>query len=243
MSKQIIGTIIENKPIARNVYSMVLKADTSEIVCPGQFVNIQISGFFLRRPISVCTYTEHTLTLIYKVIGNGTAVMAGMMPGAELSMLTGLGNGFDIDLAKGKKIALIGGGVGLPPLYGLAQALLPTTIHCIMGFGSSGDIFYTDEFAALGATVHVTTMDGSFGQKGVVTDVLSTLSVDYYFACGPEPMLHAVYASGLDGQLSFEARMGCGFGACMGCSCQTIAGPKRICVEGPVMLNTEVMFS
>lgn len=243
MAKQVIGTIIENRCVARDVYSMVLEADTSDIDWPGQFVNVQIAGFFLRRPISICTYTEHTLTLIYKVVGQGTAKMATMVPGDKFNLLVGLGNGFDKSLAKGKNIALIGGGVGLPPLYGLAKAFLPESVTCIMGFGSVADVFYADEFAALGATVYITTMDGTLGQKGVVTDVLSTLAVDYYFTCGPEPMLRAVHASGIEGQLSFEARMGCGFGACMGCSCQTIAGPKRICVDGPVMLSSEVIFA
>lgn len=242
MAKQTFGTIIENNCIARDVHRMTLAADTSAFGNPGQFVNIRIAGFYLRRPISVCTYTDETFTLIYKVVGNGTAKMAALVPGNTLDLLTGLGNGFDVSPAMGKRVALVGGGVGLPPLYGVLQALRCQSVHCVMGFASVADVFYADEFEAMGAKVHITTVDGTLGQKGVVTDVLAKLPVDYYFACGPEPMLRAVHSLGIEGQLSFEARMGCGFGACMGCSCHTLTGSKRICVDGPVLSSAEVMF-
>ncbi|NLB90226.1 MAG: dihydroorotate dehydrogenase electron transfer subunit [Clostridiales bacterium] len=224
---------------------MRLLGNTDDIWAPGQFVNIKIDGFFLRRPISVCSYSQGQLTLLYKVFGAGTKKLSQMVPNETLDLLVGLGNGFDTDPAQGKKVVLVGGGVGVPPLYGLAEALLEegvTDLQLVMGFEGKDDVFYQEEFETLGVKVFVCTKDGAEGTKGLVTDILSTLSYDYYYTCGPMGMLKAVHSLGKEGQLSFEERMGCGFGACMGCTCQTITGGKRICIEGPVLESGEVLL-
>lgn len=241
--KQSIFTIQRNTPLTDSVYEMVLAGDTSAITAPGQFVNIQLSGKFLRRPISVCDYDGTTLTLVYKVMGKGTEAMSSMTPGETLDMLTGLGNGYDLTLS-GENPVLLGGGVGVPPLYHLAKCLLAQgkSVHVILGFNTQSEIFYAEQFRALGCTVTVTTVDGSYGKKGFVTDALPE-SYSYFYTCGPEPMLKAVYrATTTSGQMSFEERMGCGFGACMGCSCKTLTGYKRICKEGPVMKKEEILW-
>ena len=232
----------KNALLAPDVYEMTLVGDASAIAAPGQFINIRLNGLYLRRPISVCDWGEGWIRIIYKVVGKGTAQMAQMTPGQKLDVLTGLGNGYDLAPARGKRIALVGGGVGIPPLYGLAKRLGGEAFCCVLGFNRASEIFYAEEFAQYGKVV-LTTADGSAGVRGFVTDALRQLDYDYYFACGPEPMLRAVHALGKEGQLSFEARMGCGFGACMGCSCETLAGPKRICVDGPVMRSGEVRFA
>ena len=236
-------TIVENLPIARDVYRLRLCGDTAPLTRPGQFVNIRLDGLYLRRPISVCDWQEGEMTLIYKAVGEGTRRMAAMRPGGALDLLVGLGNGFDVESARGKRVALVGGGVGLPPLFGAMRALQGETVACVMGFQSAADVFYEDAFRALGAKVIVTTADGTRGARGFVTDALQTLPYDYYLACGPEPMLRAVHALGKEGLLSFEERMGCGFGACMGCVCRTITGYKRICADGPVLKSGEVTFA
>lgn len=232
----------KNALLAPDVYEMTLVGDASAITAPGQFINIRLDGLYLRRPISVCDWGEGWIRVIYKVVGKGTAQMAQMTPGQKLDVLTGLGNGYDLAPARGKRIALVGGGVGIPPLYGLAKRLGGEAFCCVLGFNRASEIFYAEEFARYGKVI-LTTADGSAGVRGFVTDALRQLDYDYYFACGPEPMLRAVHALGKEGQLSFEARMGCGFGACMGCSCETLAGPKRICVDGPVMRSGEVRFA
>jgi dihydroorotate dehydrogenase electron transfer subunit len=224
---------------------MVLEGDTQYITRSGQFVNIELEGKFLRRPISVCDYNDTTLTIIYKVVGRGTEQMRQMERGKELDILTGLGNGFTAKEGSEKPL-VIGGGVGAPPMYGVAKHLIekgakPTVI---LGFTSKDDVFYEEEFKALGCEVYVTTNDGSYGTKGFVTDVIKNLEgYDYFYTCGPLPMLKAV-AMGTEcsGQLSFEERMGCGFGGCMGCSCKTLTGNKRICTEGPVLLKEEIIW-
>ena len=234
--KQSIFEIIRNVPLTREVYKMVLSGDTSAVTNCGQFVNIQLDGLFLRRPISVCDYDEETLTIIYKVVGKGTEQMSNMVPGGKLDILTGLGNGYDISLS-GDYPVLLGGGVGVPPMYNLAKKLVAQgkKVSVILGFNTQSEIFYENEFKALGCNVTVTTVDGSYGVKGFVTDALPE-NYTYFYTCGPEPMLKAVYkATSTSGQMSFEERMGCGFGACMGCSCKTLTGYKRICKEGPVM--------
>ena len=232
----------KNALLAPDVYEMTLVGDASAITAPGQFINIRLDGLYLRRPISVCDWGEGWIRVIYKVVGKGTAQMAQMTPGQKLDVLTGLGNGYDLAPARGKRIALVGGGVGIPPLYGLAKRLGGEAFCCVLGFNRASEIFYAEEFARYGKVI-ITTADGSAGVRGFVTDALRQLDYDYYFACGPEPMLRAVHALGKEGQLSFEARMGCGFGACMGCSCETLAGPKRICADGPVMRSGEVRFA
>ncbi len=244
MEKRSLYTITENAPLAQDVFRLRLAGDGGWVQRPGQFVNIALAGKYLRRPISVCDWTADSLTLIYKVVGSGTAQMAAMKAGETLDILTGLGNGFAVQPALGKNILLAGGGVGVPPLYGLARLLRRQgeRVQCVLGFRSACDVFYEEEFSALGCETHVVTNDGSRGAAGFVTDVMKTLDYDYYFACGPQPMLKAVHGAGKRGQLSFEERMGCGFGACMGCSCQTLAGNKRICVDGPVLLSEEVRF-
>ena len=238
-----IYEIVSNRPIALDTYEMVLAGDMGFVENPGQFVNIQLEGLYLRRPISICDWDDRTMTLIYKVVGRGTRQMAAMAPGHKLDLLTGLGNGFSVEEA-GEHSLVIGGGVGVPPLYGLCKRLVQQgkRVSAVLGFGKQEQVFYQKEFEELGCPVYLATEDGSLGTKGFVTDVMAQLDYDYYFACGPMPMLRAVHAMGRRGQLSFEERMGCGFGACMGCSCETLVGTKRICVDGPVMRSEEVKF-
>ncbi|MDE6374147.1 MAG: dihydroorotate dehydrogenase electron transfer subunit [Alistipes sp.] len=244
MYKKGIYTVLENEPLTASVFRMRLEGDTQWIVRPGQFVNIALEGRFLRRPISVCDYDAATLTLIYKVVGEGTAQMARMRPGVRLDLLTGLGNGFATD-NEARRPLLVGGGVGVPPRYNLARGLLAAgkPVQVILGFNTAAEVFYAGEFRALGCDVTVATADGSEGVRGFVTDALAGRDFDYFYACGPLPMLRALSkATACDGQLSFEERMGCGFGACMGCSCKTLAGNKRICKEGPVMNKGEILW-
>ena len=241
--KQGFFEITENVPLTENVYKMVLRGDVSAITAPGQFVNIQLDGLYLRRPISVCDVSGDCLTIIYKVVGKGTAKLSQMQRGS-LNLLTGLGNGYDLSCA-GDRPVLLGGGVGVPPMYLLAKRLLAEgkQVQVILGFNTQKEVFYEKEFRELGAQVTVTTVDGSYGTQGFVTDVLKDMDYTYFYTCGPEPMLKAVYrASQTSGQMSFEKRMGCGFGACMGCSCKTITGYKRICKEGPVMRKEEILW-
>ncbi|MBE7024450.1 MAG: dihydroorotate dehydrogenase electron transfer subunit [Ruminococcaceae bacterium] len=240
--KQGFFEIIENKPLTKDVYRMRLFGDTGAITAPGQFVNIKLDGLFLRRPISVCDAEEKVLTILYKVVGKGTEQMAKMESG-KLDVLTGLGNGYDT-ACSGEKPLLLGGGVGVPPLYGLCKKLIGEgkKVRVVLGFNTKDEIFYEEEFRALGADVFVTTVDGSYGKKGFVTDALGE-DYTYFYTCGPEPMLKAVFnATSTEGQLSFEERMGCGFGACMGCSCKTIYGNRRICKEGPVLRKEEILW-
>ena len=242
--KQEIFKIKSQQTIAKDIVKMELEGNTDGITASGQFVNIKLDGFYLRRPISVCDYDENSLTLIYKIVGEGTLAMSKYEKGTELDILTGLGNGYDLSKS-GDAPLLIGGGVGVPPMYNLCKKLVaegknPTVI---LGFNSKCDVFYEDEFAALGAKVLVTTADGSYGIKGFVTDAMDGLDYTYFYTCGPEPMFKAVYnASKTSGQFSFEERMGCGFGACMGCSCKTKYGNKRICKDGPVLEKEEIIW-
>lgn len=241
--KQSFFEIVSNTALTDNVFKMQLKGDVSHITAPGQFVNIKLEGLYLRRPISVCDVQGDILTIIYKAVGKGTRQMSQMTEG-KLDVLTGLGNGYDLTAA-GEKPVLLGGGVGVPPMYMLARKLIAEgkQVRVILGFNTKAEVFYEDEFKALGADVTVTTVDGSYGMKGFVTDALATMEYTYFYTCGPEPMLKAVYrASKTSGQMSFEKRMGCGFGACMGCSCKTITGYKRICKEGPVMRKEEILW-
>ncbi len=241
--KQSYFEIVSNEALTDSVYKMVLSGDTSAITAPGQFVNIQLDGLFLRRPISVCDYDGSTLTIIYKIVGKGTEKLSGM-GGGKLDILTGLGNGYDLSLS-GDHPVLIGGGVGVPPMYNLAKNLIAQgkQVSVILGFNTAREIFYEDAFRQLGCQVTVTTVDGSYGVKGFVTDALKDMDYTYFYTCGPEPMLKAVYKASLtSGQMSFEERMGCGFGACMGCSCKTLTGYKRICKDGPVMKKEEILW-
>ena len=243
--KQSIFTVEQNKCIAPNVYEMILGGDTSDITATGQFVNIKLDGFYLRRPISVCDFAEGELKIIYKVVGEGTEYMSKLANGTELDILTGLGNGYNMEKS-GEAPLLIGGGVGVPPLYALAKRLAAQgkKVKVILGFNTESEIFYEDEFKALGADVYVTTADGSYGIKGFVTNAFEAVGeYTHIFTCGPEPMLKAIYnASETSGQFSFEERMGCGFGACMGCSCKTKYGNKRICKDGPVLEKEEIIW-
>ena len=242
--KQGIFTIISNEALTDSVYKMVLSGDTSAITASGQFVNIQLAGKFLRRPISVCDYDSQTLTIVYKVVGKGTEQMSVMSAGEQLDILTGLGNGYDLSLS-GDKPVLLGGGVGVPPMYNLAKKLiaLGKDVTVILGFNTKSEVFYEEEFKALGCNVIVATADGSHGVKGFATTPLAELDYTYFYTCGPEPMLKAVYkATSTSGQMSFEERMGCGFGACMGCSCKTLTGYKRICKDGPVMKKEDILW-
>ncbi len=240
-----IFEIAGNERIAADVYRLRLAGDTSAITAPGQFVDLKLDGRFLRRPISVCDWTDGALTLIYKVLGRGTAELTAYPAGRRLDMLTGLGNGYDLSKS-GERPLLVGGGVGVPPLYGLARRLAAQGKRpaAVLGFNSADDVFLTQEFAALGVPVTVTTADGSRGVRGFVTDGMAAFpDCTYLYTCGPEAMLKAVFAAcRTDGQFSFEERMGCGFGACMGCSCETKYGAKRICRDGPVLEKEEIVW-
>ena len=240
--KQQILKITENTPVTATVYRMRLEGADLEKQKPGGFVNIRLEGLFLRRPISVYDSAPGSLTILYKVVGKGTEQMAGMKAGETLDVLTGLGNGYDLSKA-GDEPLLLGGGVGVPPLYLLAKQLTAAgkKVRAVLGFNTAEEVFGEEAFKALGCEVTVTTADGSYGMKGFVTDALPE-SYSYFYTCGPEPMLRAVYrAANTSGQFSFEERMGCGFGACMGCSCRTITGYKRICREGPVLEKEEIL--
>ncbi|MDO4939577.1 MAG: dihydroorotate dehydrogenase electron transfer subunit [Lachnospiraceae bacterium] len=236
--------ILENRNLAEKVFFMRLEGDTSTVTAPGQFVNIRIDGLYLRRPISVCDKDEKTIAIIYKTVGKGTLAMSLMQEGDELDILTGLGNGYDLSKA-GERPVLLGGGAGVPPMFFLTKELikLGKEVTVILGFNTESEVFFEEEFNQLGTETIVTTVDGSYGRKGFVTDALADMGYSFYYACGPEPMLRSVYKTGTtDGQLSFERRMGCGFGACMGCTCKTITGYKRICKEGPVMNREEIIW-
>ena len=242
--KQSIFEILTNTPLTSSVYKMTLRGDTSAITAPGQFVEIALPGKFLRRPISVCDWAENSLTLIYKVVGHGTEQMAALPAGTRLDVLTGLGNGYDTTLS-GENPVLVGGGVGVPPLYALCKKLIAEgkKPRVILGFNKESEIFLKQEFEALGIPTHIATADGSCGTKGFVTDVLKNLHYSYFYSCGPMPMFRAMEAVVTSsGEFSFEERMGCGFGACMGCSIQTKSGAKRVCKDGPVFLREEVFF-
>ncbi len=241
--KQSCLKILSNKKIAENVYEMLLGGEHGVTGC-GQFVNIKLNNLFLRRPISVCDYSEDTVLIIYKVVGRGTEQMSLMKEGEILDVLSGLGNGYKTENAKSSAL-LIGGGAGVPPMYRLAKDLINQgkSVKVILGFNKACEVFYEDEFKKLGADVFVTTVDGSYGIKGFVTDAMDGIDYDYFYTCGPEPMLKAVYNNtNTTGEFSFEERMGCGFGACMGCSCKTKYGNKRICKDGPVLVKEEIIW-
>ena len=236
--------ISSNEQLTASVWRMVLEGDTGALTAPGQFVNIAVEGCYLRRPISVCDYDGRTITLIYKVVGRGTAILSRMHEGESLDLLTGLGNGFSTGSGAQHPL-LVGGGVGVPPLYNLAKRLMAEgrDVKVVLGFNRADEIFYANEFRSLGAEVHIATADGSVGTCGFVTDVLPALEFDYVYACGPLPMLRALCeATECSGEYSFEERMGCGFGACMGCSCKTKYGNKRICKDGPVLKKEEIIW-
>ncbi len=241
-----IYRVLSNTQLTSTVYRMVVSGEVGALSRPGQFVNFKIDGLYLRRPISVCDYDTDagTITLIYKVVGAGTEKLAEAKVGDTFDLLCGLGNGYDVSTA-GDAPVLIGGGVGIPPLFGLCRKLREQgkRVQVILGFNTKDEIFYEDEFKALGAEVYVTTVDGSYGTKGFVTGVLTGLEYSYFYTCGPMPMFKAVNAaSTTSGQFSFEERMGCGFGACMGCSCKTKYGNKRICKDGPVLVKEEIVW-
>ena len=242
--KQGLFKITENIPLTENVMRMRLEGDTSAVSAAGQFVNIKLDGLYLRRPISVYDCDDKAVTIIYKVVGKGTEQMKNMSVGKTLDVLTGLGNGYDLALA-GEKPVLIGGGVGVPPMYLLAKMLvgMGKDVSVILGFNTKSEVFCEEDFKALGCNVTVTTVDGSYGIKGFVTDALKNMDYSYFYTCGPEPMLKAIYNTSVTGgQFSFEERMGCGFGACMGCSCKTLYGNKRICKDGPVLVKEEIIW-
>ena len=246
MYKRDIYKVLSNEPLTPVVYRMVLEGDTQYITHSGQFINIELEGKFLRRPISVSDYDAQTITIIYKVVGSGTDQMSHMAPGTKLDILTGLGNGFNTENSAERPL-LVGGGVGVPPLYNLCKRLLSEgkQPRVILGFNTKDEIFYEEEFKALEVDVYCSTADGSHGTKGFVTDVIreKALVFDYLYTCGPLPMLKALYdATEVDGEFSFEERMGCGFGACVGCTCKTKYGNKRICKDGPVLKREEIIW-
>ena len=241
-----IYSVLSNIKIAKDVYKMIIGGDTSVITAPGQFINIKLDGFYLRRPISICDYDENTITIIYKVVGQGTEMMSRFEAYHNLDVLVGLGNGYDLSKA-GDRPLLIGGGVGVPPLYNLCKKLIEQGAKpaVILGFNSQDEVFFEKSFKKLGADVFITTVDGTYGTKGFVTDAFPLVGkYSYFYTCGPMPMFKALYkATKTSGQFSFEERMGCGFGACMGCSCKTITGYKRICKDGPVLKKEEILWA
>ena len=240
--KQSIFTITENYALTGSVYRMELEGDTSAITNCGQFVDLRLPEKYLRRPISVCDYAENKLTLIYKVVGSGTEIMASLPVGTRLDVLTGLGNGYDT-ARSGDKPLLVGGGVGVPPMYNLCKTLIAQgkRPQVVLGFNTGAEIFLAEEFRALGAEVHIATADGSVGTKGFVTDVIQNLDYSFFYSCGPMPMFRAMeQVMKTSGQYSFEERMGCGFGACMGCTIQVKSGYARVCKDGPVFDREEV---
>ncbi len=242
--KEVIYKIEKNEKITRDIFELVLSGNTDEIKIPGRFVNIKISGCFLRRPMSVCDADENRLTLVYKVVGEGTERLSLMKPGEKLNVLTGLGNGFNLEKS-GDKPLLIGGGSGVPPMYFLCRKLREQgkDVKVVLGFNSGKDMFYQERFGELGAKVFISTADGTVGKPGFVMDVTGELEYSFFYACGPEPMFRALAATvKTEGQYCFEERMGCGFGACMGCSCKTLTGSKRICKDGPVMESEEIVW-
>ncbi len=242
--ERIFPKVTGNARIAENTYEMRLSGDFSSITAPGQFVNFAVEGCYLRRPISVCDVENGILTVVYKTVGKGTEIMSRIRPGETMDVLSGLGNGYDVG-AGGKRPLLIGGGAGVPPMYMLCKALVRAGARpvAVLGFNSRNEVFYEDEFKAAGAETYVTTVDGSYGIKGYVTDVIGKLDYTYFYACGPEAMFKAVEKTvKSDGEYSFEERMGCGFGACMGCSCKTKYGSKRICKDGPVLKRGEIIW-
>ncbi len=242
--KENIFTVKSNVLLAPGVYKMVLSGDTSAITVPGQFINIKLGGLYLRRPISVNDCVDGEVTVVYRVVGKGTEAMAEMGEGKELSVLTGLGNGFNVEKS-GDRPILVGGGVGIPPLYLLAKKLIARGVKpaVVLGFNTKSEIFLEDDFRALGIDVYVATADGSYGTKGFVTDVMKDLEYTYFYSCGPMPMYRAMEkVASSDGEYSLEERMGCGFGACMGCSCKTILGNKRVCADGPVFGRKEIIW-
>ena len=245
MKKQLnnLLTIETIDKLQENIFAMTLGGDCSRISAPGQFINIRLDGFYLRRPISICSWDEQHLIIVFKVVGQGTAAMAKMRPGEKLDVLMPLGNGFDTEKC-GEKPLLAGGGIGVPPLYGLARALVKKQIQpkVVLGFNTREDVILTEAFRNLGLEPIIATADGSEGVRGFVTDAMKDLDFDYLYTCGPEPMLKAVWQNAPDGQFSFEARMACGFGACMGCSCETKYGYKRICKDGPVLFKEEIKW-
>lgn len=245
MKKRGIYEITQNKKIAQDVYKMILKGETKYIFAPGQFINIQIKDLYLRRPISVCDYDDETITIIYKVVGHGTEKLSQMNSGKKLDILTGLGNGYNTKSCEGNTPLIIGGGVGTPPMYNLCKKLIKEGKKpiVVLGFNSRLDVFGEEEFKNLGVDPYVSTVDGTYGEKGLVTDIIQKLKYSYYYACGPLPMLKAVYEQAVgNGEFSLEARMGCGFGACMGCTIQTKKGNKRICKEGPVFKKEDLIW-
>ena len=239
-----IYEILSNEKIALNIYKMILCGDTSAITASGQFVNLKLDGKFLRRPISICDYDDKTITIIYKVVGTGTEQMCEMSTGEKIDILVGLGNGYNLDKS-GDRPLLLGGGVGVPPMYNLCKKLIEQgkKVSVVLGFNTKEEVFLEEDFKALGADVTVTTADGSYGIKGFVTDAMKEIDYTYFFTCGPMPMFKAIEATAVtSGQYSFEERMGCGFGACMGCSCKTKYGNKRICKDGPVLEREEIIW-
>ena len=245
MNKRAKFKVIENVNIAKDVFKMILEGDTKDIKKAGQFINIELESLYLRRPISVCDFDDKTVTVIYKVVGKGTEIMKDLKVGTVLDVLTGLGNGFDVD-CDGDKPLIIGGGVGTPPMYKLCKDLIAKGKKpiVVLGFASKEDVFYEDEFKKLGVDVYISTVDGSVGTKGFVTDVMKDLSdYTYFYACGPMVMLKAICAvADISGQVSLEERMGCGFGACMGCTIKTQDGYKRVCKEGPVFRKESLIW-
>ncbi|MCL1830388.1 MAG: dihydroorotate dehydrogenase electron transfer subunit [Oscillospiraceae bacterium] len=238
-------TVLANDMVAEQIYMMKIQGDSSSVTAPGQFINIKIDGFYLRRPMSIALWDNASLTIFYRVVGEGTKQLSQYVTGQQLDLLTGLGNGYDITVASGQRVVLIGGGMGVAPLIGLAKTLseMGIVFDTVVGFNRQQEVYGLKQIKPYTNRLMVATVDGSLGMKGMVTQAVEVVNYDYYFSCGSENMLRAVHTLPLKGQLSFESRMGCGFGACMGCSCRTLTGYARICVEGPIMRSDDISFN
>ena len=236
-------TVVKNEEIAPGTYYMTIAGDTSQIKDPGQFINIKIDGLYLRRPMSICSYDEESMSIIYKVVGKGTEAMSRMPAGDSFDALSPLGNGFDTEKIP-EGALLIGGGAGAMPIYTLAMILRDKgkKPHVIIGFNREEEIFFADEFRDLGVELTIATMDGSVGVKGTVVDAMEKANRPYVCVCGPDPMMKAVAEHSSGGQFDLGARMACGFGACMGCTVITKSGPKRVCKDGPIFDQEEIIW-
>ena len=243
--KRAVFTVLGNERISADVFDLRLSGDTSELVGSGQFVNADIPDLYLRRPISICDYSPGEMRLVIKIVGKGTQKMASLKEGDPVDLLVPLGNGFDT-AKSGKTPYLFGGGVGVAPMVRLAKDLIgqgkKTTV--VLGFNSSSDVILYDDYCRIVGkeNVFVTTVDGSFGQKGFVTEVNAD-GASFVYSCGPLPMMKALdKAIECGAEYSFESRMGCGFGACMGCTLASAGGPVRVCREGPVFRKGEILW-
>lgn len=239
-------TIKENRRIASDTYRMELSCGFMPETRAGQFVDIALDGFYLRRPIAVCDLSDDGMTICYKAVGKGTEYMSTLRPGMTLDLLTGLGNGFNVAACRDAAL-LIGGGLGAAPLHLLCRELKAAgkKVSVVLGFNKAEEIILIEEYRKMGVEPGIATLDGSAGTKGFVGDVIARMSPEYdrFYCCGPLPMMKAVCESlPTGGEASLEERMGCGAGFCYGCTRMTRGGAKRICKDGPVFDKEEIIW-